>query len=384
MVLTALIPPGLSARGIADIITSLRATDCYEADVRFCVTLPQSDDDVIYDVRLASASGDALSPCRYLTDWSFNSPSGKTSGFSAYFDGHHYRFRNERLQEYHLEWDSVPFMKRGGADGVQATAQFTDLYPAFIAEELQRMCDDSRYRVTVKQGLTFDGRDAIGVESVFMPGGVIASEKSFIFDARSSMPLRIEVESNPGEIAEQTVFVTYEYRLPMNCPPLSEEALMERYPDEFGRYRESNFRIENLAGTAMPAFSLPTTTGERYTYHRGDGFASPTAIVLLDPAAGFNDGVVSGVRAAVDMMPRPADVIWVFNSTDIDAVEAEIPAIRPGEHLLINGRSLARDCGAASLPVIIMADSHGRVKDVSIGFNPDLRNIVLQTMALVD
>lgn len=77
-------------------------------------------------------------------------------------------------------------------------------------------------------------------------------------------------------------------------------------------------------------------------------------------------------------------MIWVFNSTNIDAIESVVASIRPGEHLLMNGKSLARDCGAASLPVVIMTDSAGKVKNVSLGFNKELSNIVLQTMALVE
>ena len=50
----------------------------------------------------------------------------------------------------------------------------------------------------------------------------------------------------------------------------------------------------------------------------------------------------------------------------------------------MNGKSLTRDCGVTSLPVIIMADSDGKVKNVNLGLNRDLGNIVLQTMALTD
>ena len=50
----------------------------------------------------------------------------------------------------------------------------------------------------------------------------------------------------------------------------------------------------------------------------------------------------------------------------------------------MNGKSLARDCGAASLPVVIMTDSSGKVKNVVLGFNNELGKVVLQTMALVD
>ena len=246
------------------------------------------------------------------------------------------------------------------------------------------MDKDSLYTVSVNPNAMFDGRKAIEIKSVMKVSDVTAMEKRFFFDASSMLPLRIDTESNPGQITEQSMLVTYRYPAEMHCPELSETALTESYPEVFEKYRENNFRIENLAGTQLPTFSLPTTTGERYTYHRGDSFASPTVIALLDPTAGFNVELVSAVRDAVDRLPSQTDVIWVFNSTNIDAIEGVVSAIRPGEHLLMNGKSLARDCGAASLPVVIMADSKGKVKNVVLGFNNELGNVVLQTMALVD
>lgn len=386
MVLAALGPLGLSAQGIADVVAALEKTGCYEADARFNVSLPQSENDVVYNVKLSSAPApaDKLSPCSYLTEWSLDTPSGPVKGFSAYFDGHHYRYRNERLQEYHTEWDSIPFMPSGNSAGVQASAQFTDLYPAFIARELSMMEKDGRYAMSVKPDALFDGRKAVEVKAVMTVSDVTAMEKRFFFDASTMLPLRIDTESNPGQITEQSMLVTYSYPAEMHCPELSEAALTESYPEVFEKYRENNFRIENLAGTQLPTFSLPTTTGERYTYHRGDSFAAPTVIALLDPAAGFNAEIVSAVRGAVDRLPAQADVIWVFNSTNIDAIENVVREIRPGEHLLMNGKSLARDCGAASLPVVIMTDSKGKVKNVVLGFNNELGNVVLQTMALVD
>lgn len=107
MVLTASYPLGISAQGIADIVSKLESTGCYESQARFSVTLPQSENDVVYTISLASAPApaDPLAPCDYLTDWSLETPTGTVNGFSAYFNGHHYRYHNERLQEYHMEWD---------------------------------------------------------------------------------------------------------------------------------------------------------------------------------------------------------------------------------------------------------------------------------------
>ena len=386
MVLTALYPLGLSAQGIADIVSRLESVGCYEAEARFSVTLPQCESNVIYTVNLSSAPAptDPLAPCSYLTDWSLETPTGTVKGFSAYFDGHHYRYRNERLQEYHMEWDSVPFRPTGRSAGVQGSAQFADLYPAFIARELKAMTADPRYTVTVSATTAFNGRKAVKVSTTFTVSEVVATEKDFFFDAETMLPLRIDTESNPGQITEQTIFVSYTYPPKMNCPELSDAALTARYPEIFEKYRENNFHIENLAGSPMPTFTLPTTTGERYTHHRGEKFVAPTVIALLDPDSGFNTEIVKAIRGAADSLPKAVDVIWVFNSTNTDAIESVIPSIRPGEHLLMNGKSLTRDCGVTSLPVIIMADSDGKVKNVNLGLNRDLGNIVLQTMALTD
>lgn len=386
MVLTALYPLGLSAQGIADIVSRLESVGCYEAEARFSVTLPQSESDVIYTVNLSSAPAptDPLAPCSYLTDWSLETPTGTVKGFSAYFDGHHYRYRNERLQEYHMDWDSIPFHLTGRSVGVQGSAQFADLYPAFIARELKAMTADPRYTVTVSATTAFNGRKAVKVSTTFTVSEVVATEKDFFFDAETMLPLRIDTESNPGQITEQTIFVSYTYPPKMNCPELSDAALTARYPEIFEKYRENNFHIENLAGSPMPTFTLPTTTGERYTHHRGEKFVAPTVIALLDPDSGFNTEIVKAIRGAADSLPKAVDVIWVFNSTNTDAIESVIPSIRPGEHLLMNGKSLTRDCGVTSLPVIIMADSDGKVKNVNLGLNRDLGNIVLQTMALTD
>ena len=213
--------------------------------------------------------------------------------------------------------------------------------------------------------------------------GVTVMEKEFTFEASTLRPLRIDTESNPGAITEQTVLVDYSYPAAMTCEPINEERLIALYPEVFEKYRESNFRIENLPSTPLPTFSLPTTTGERYTYHRGDSFAAPTVVALLDPSTSFNKDIVKAVRGAVDALPYNADVIWVFNSTNVDAIEEIVPSIRPGEHLLMNGKGLARDCGASSLPVLIMVNKDGVVKNVNLGANNEVQNIVLQTMALM-
>ena len=106
-------------------------------------------------------------------------------------------------------------------------------------------------------------------------------------------------------------------------------------------------------------------------------------VVILDPSAGFSGEIVESVRRAADNLPYEADVVFAFVSTNTDLIESIVPSVRRGEHLLMNARSLARDCGAASLPVIIAVDRSGVVKNVMLGFNKDMENIVLQNMALL-
>lgn len=388
MVLAAICPLSIQAQGtVADISASLKNLHVYNADAKFSVTLPQNDTDVVYDVNLQSIThnDDPYAPCEYLINWTLDAPSGEVKGFSAYFDGNHYRYRDNRLQEYHVTWDSIPFLPSKGTLGVQGAAQFADLLPQYIALELDKMMADPRYTLTVIPDRNFNGRKAVVVRSVMDVNDVTVMEKEFTFDAGMMIPLRIDTESNPGSITEQSVLV--DYTVPtggMGMYSLSEEELIGMYPEVFEKYRESNFRIENLPSTPLPTFSLPTTTGERYTYHRGDKFATPTIIALLDPSTSFNNELISAVRNAVDQLPYTADVIWVFNSTNVDVIEEIIPSIRPGEHALINGKGLARDCGASSLPVIIMVGSDGIVKNVNLGFNNEVENIVLQSMALVN
>ncbi len=387
MVLTALYPLGITAQGIADIARALMDAGIVKATVRFSVTLPQNDTDVTYDIKFIESPSDSdpLFPSRYLIDWSLPTPSGQSTGFSAYFDGNHYRYRDQRLQEYHTEWDSVPFIFSGNRKGIQAQAQFVDLLPRSIGNEILASLSDSTYVYESPAEVTFDGRKATRVKMKRVIGGETAQERTYYFDPYSSLPLRIDTESNPGSITEQSILVDYTYP-PMQPKPMqwSEEMLMERYPEIFEKYRISNFRIENLPGTTLPAFSLPTLSGSRFTHQRGAGLDAPTAIVFIDPAAGFNAELVKSVRDAVDALPGNAQILWAFTVNSRDVIENLVGDRLPqGETVVTGATSLARDCGVAAFPVVVIADREGTVKKVVLGVNKDLSDVVLQNMALI-
>lgn len=365
---------------VGEIVESLRSTECLKATVDFAVSLPQAADDVIYRIDIAALAmpDDRFAPADYLINWIYtNSPSGQVEGFTAYFNGHHYRYSPGRLQEYHAEWDSVPF--RMGDKSVQHTAQFVNLLPWEVADAIAAAATDSRYTLTVGRA-----GDDITLKSAMKIDGVECQSTEYRFDGVDMTLKRSVSENNPGSISEQTVTATYSYPPSItSCLYLSEENLAEKYPDAFGRFRESNFRIENLPGLPLPEITLPTSTRERYIHHRGEAFRAPTVVVLLDPQAGFARETVAKVRAGVDNLPFPADIIWACMGTDIDAAEEAVGQIRPGEHLLVNAASVARDCGVASLPVIVMTRRDGIVGDVELGFNNDLDEIVIQKMTLI-
>ena len=387
MVLTASIPLGLAAQGIADIARSLRNLPCYEAEATFSVTLPQTDTDVAYTLRLSSMAvpADTLAPAAYLIDWSLPTPTGVSEGFTAYFDGNLYRYRDSRLQEYHTEWDSIPFRLTAPGGGVQRSAQFTALLPQFIGAEIEAMSADPRYTLTLDPAKRFDGREVIELSAIMTVGGETVQERRYLFDPDTKLPLRSETESNPSSISEQTIIVSYaDSKTPERCDRMTEEQLVARYPEIFEKFRENNFRIENLRESPLPTFALPTLTGERHVHHRGEAFRQPTVIAIIDPATGsFNDRLIADIRNAVDNASAPADPSFAFATTNADLAEETGGQPRPGETMLLNARSLARDCGATALPVVIVASTDGIVRNVVLGYNKDLSEIVLQSLELL-
>jgi len=381
---------GASAQGISDIIDRLQSVDCYQAEVDYQV-LMSLQDDVRYTVNLTSRAvpSDTLIPCEYVIDWKVDSDNSSSNGFSAYFGGNAYAFRGERLVEYHFAQEPQQFKSRGiGAasiPGVHRQALFINLLPQLIAEDLKDIATSPDYTYTFHSDTIIEGRRSKAVEAVMTMGGEVYREALYAFDYETMLPIFSEFENNPGALAEQTITGKYTYpESELSCKPLNEENLRKIYSEIFDKYRESNYAIENLPGQRIPAFALPTTTAERYVHHAGDGFRAPTLIVLIDPKSTFAEKTVESVRRGVASLPYNADIIWAFVSNNTDEIEAVIPRPEVGEHLLQSAKPLARDCGAASFPVVIFAGKNGTVKDVIVGFNNNMSNIVIEKALSMD
>lgn len=383
IVIAALCAPGLSARGLNDVTERLGALKDYRSEAKVTVQLPQGDD-VNYELTLYStpALSDTLSCADYLIEWKI--PGNDSSeGFTAYFDGNLYRFSDSRLTEYHFLWDSVPFLLGNGRSAVQNNAQFIGYTPAKIAGQLREIMADGNWKYTFSADSVFNGAKADILEAEYSRNGYTGKKLTLVLDPATSVPVYYESENNPTTISEQIITVEYSGAGSEPFPVADEEELIARYPDIFEQFRESNFTVETLRGRPLPTFSLPTLTGERYSYAKGDGFNTPMVILFIDPAVSTASETVAQVRRGISMLPQGASLTVVSKSSDIDGAEAVTGSPAAGENLLMSGRSLARDCGVTSYPTVIFAGKDGKVRDVCIGFNNNLSDIVIEKMTLM-
>lgn len=397
MVIAAIYPLGLMAGGICSIdkgdgkcaadclISKLEGITPFSATARYAVTLPQAEDDVVYTVRLLSEAtpADTLCEARYLIDWELPRPETLSKGFSAYVDGSHYRFNDNKLQEYHFEWDSIPFQV--GKGGVQRNPQFAGLLPQLMARELRGMLADSTFTLRFVPDTVVSGRHVATLIGVQKVRGYEGRYFSALFDPDTARPLKISNEFNPGQISEQSVTVEYTYPEEGDgfiTVPDGEEELIALYPEVFEKFRRSNYRVENLRGAKLPRFSLPTLTSERYTFDASRGFRAPAVVALLDPSVATVEETVARLRKALATGTADADLIMVFTSGNPDTIEEITGPSRRGEYVLLSGRSLARDSGVTVFPTVLVCGRDGTVTEVILGFNRNLAENVIQAVAL--
>ena len=395
LMITSLVFPGRMAGENGSLFSAeparafLSAADCldragrYSGEVKYSVALPMADDDVVYNIRLSSADcpSDTLLGFSYLIDWQLpvNEGADTVAGFTDYYPGHLYIYRDRRLREYHHDWDSIPFGGKSG--GVQRSGQFVDLFPRIIAARLREMASDSTYTLSVARG-NVEGAPALLLKARRILNGQECLQSEYSLDPSTLMPLRISSLFNPGMLGEQEVTALYgASSLP--APPAAEEEIIALYPTIFDRYRTSNYSVETLRGEPMPGFALPTLTGERYMRNKGDRFPNPTVVALLDPDVDTTAETVALLRRALDRLPSQTDLIFAFKSSDIDTVEALTGRLRPGEICLLSAAPLVRSTGANAFPAILLCDADGTVSSVILGFSSTLADNLTSSAALL-
>jgi hypothetical protein len=398
MVIAAACLPGeiLGKTGLLDVCEALEAPTQVAAKVSYSVTLPSNEQEISYIIEFAAEQtpDDRLLGYNYHIHWQLPTPTGLTEGFNAYFSGHCYRYRDNRLTEYHRDWDSIPFIAAPAPQtaptqrrsGVQRTGQFVNLLPWSLADELRAMMADTSYTITVsgpKPSAEF-ATDCIDIQATQLLNDLVCKEYELQVDALTGLPLRLSTLYNPSMLGEQEVVAEYSYTpAPAIAPVRTEAELIAIYPDVFANCRTSNFSIENLRGKPLPEFALPTTTGERYFHAKADTFVNPTIIAILDPAVASTEAVIATLRQTVDRLPRQTDLVLMFLSNDIDQIESIAGRLRIGEANLISAAPFARDCGANAYPTFLLCDSSATVSAVLLGDSSTLAEQLLQQAALL-
>ena len=381
----AIVPLSSYALDFEELADRLANYSDYNATAKYEVLLPTSQYPVVYDVVLISDKNcvsDSLAPATYLIEWSLAKDGNTSEGFSAYFDGNHYRYRDQRLQEFHAERDAIAFNPTGRlSDGVQNQAQFCDLLPQYIGQTFANMKVDSTYKYTFHPDTVIDGRKCVAVDGTRSFKGIEALEFVYVFDRETLEPVMSEFDSNPGQISEQIITATYGVNKDARKTAGSEDELIALYPEVFEKYRESSFRLENMTGRRLPAFSVPSVGGERYTHSKDSKFDVPTVIALLDAETGMVAEIVESLREAIDALPMRAELILAFTNNKVELIESAVGEVRQGEHLLMSARGLARDLGVTATPVILICDRSATVKDLAIGYNNDIADFVIQSTA---
>lgn len=353
---------------------------CFRAGARYEVLMPNAENPISYNVDITQivAPSDSLMPCRYLIGWN-GAGGGDTQGFATYFDGNFFRYHGGRLSEYHAADGVAPFAPDGNAmRGVQRTEMFASLLPVQLQQLMQDMATDTAYTYSVSRG---DG-GAFEVRGSHSFRGYKSRDFVYRFNSQG-LPEFIEIITNPEMQSEQTITATYSYAdSTVRCPDIDEAYVAGLYPRIFEKFRRDSFSLEALRGEPLPAFSAPTLTRERYSRARGDAFAVPTVIAVLDSSVDNTDRVVSDLRAAVGSLPFAADLVLAFTDKDAETIESITGPLRQGEFILTSARSLARDCGVADTPAIIFCRTDGTVGDIHIGRNNNLRQIVIQKASL--
>lgn len=362
-----------SATDISEILDVWSQPRCYNATAEYSIWMPQRDDAVKYTIKLSQrppAGNSALMPCDYIIEWEYRGGETPTIGFSAYTDGHHYRFNGHgKINEYDVKTDSASFHAKRPYASVQRAAQFVSLLPAAAALEISDLISDTAWVANIKE-------NTLIVEMLHSRD--VVNRRRYTLGP-DSLPISILIENNIGAISEQSVEVSY---TPSNddCNPVSEEMLSQRFPEQFAHLRPSNYTINNLEGQPLPRIALLTPTGERYLHNRGDGFRRPTIVALLDADNPTAPQTVNALRDAIGESSVPADLIFAILQPDIYTTEDLLGTLYPGEHHLMGARTWANDVGADQFPTFIVCNDKGFVTKVIVGENKDIIPIVIETL----
>lgn len=361
------------AQTLDDVISKLENFDNRQTKVRYEVSLPSVSDPVVYEIELIEQMpGDEYSPAHaYIIDWTLPRGEKTSHGFNAYFDGNHFRYRDTRLQEYHVTEDSIPFTGQGG--GVAMTAQFADMLTSSIARKLRSMENDTTFQSN------FDPK-TLTLSGVQRVQGYDALEYTYVFDSETGLPQTIDMVYNPASISEQIVTATFTLMETSGQPVIDEDYLIGRYGDVFEKYRNSNFRAENLIDTQLPTFTYVDSTSQRKSHVRGENDLSTLSVlVFIDDQVAGNDAIIETLRYAAAQLPLPVGLVYAVKN---DNRSLPKDGLRDNESRVSRSSELIRQCGVTSYPTLmIVSRGDGTVRQVHVGRDIDADSLAQEILS---
>ena len=252
-----------------------------------------------------------------------------------------------------------------------------------MARRFAEMAADSTYIFTVTADTVYSGSPATVLKGVRRISGYDCAEYVYVLDNATMLPRHISLETNPGQIGEQSIAADYGTTVSPRLSAFTIDALTALESDAFGKYRESTFSLDNLPGRPLPRISAPALDGTRYDHASGARFAAPTVLVFAETSVGSTPQLVSDIRRALAAAPRQIDVVWAFLDQRPDDIEAVTGSAQPGETVLRHAGGAARDCGAGAVtPVLVFVNTDGTVSDFIRGYNRDIASDVITKATL--
>ncbi len=355
-----------------DLLKNIGDIEGYSTKVEYTVTQPMKEDDVKYNafIEWKTNPGDTIQQCQTLIEYSLENNPEKS--FECYFDGNFYRFDNGKFREYHWTHDSIPL---SGASAVQRMGLFNELLPTTIIHTIISEGNNPASHIKFHPDTLINGNKANVVSIITEHLGSIVREINIVFDPKNNTPIYYERTNNIGQLAEQTMNARFSNTSILPLKSLSEQILTTKYPDIFSQYRISTYGVTQLKDKIMPNFSLPTSRKSRYQW--STPLQHPTILVFIDPNAGMTQDAMTEIRKATEYFPATIDVLWVVNTNNEDDI-ANISENLNNEQILTSGKRLASDCGITGFPTLLFINKDGKISDMQIGFNNELKDIVIQ------
>lgn len=353
----------------------------YSAQVEFLITLPITEQDVKYNVKIYSipALNDSILPIRYLIE---ATDTAYRKSIYAYFDGNCFNFSGGKFREYHWHEDSLPFRSttfRGrNLAGIHKSGLFATLIPELLTEQIAISSDNPYNKVSLVTDTLVYGKKSNVLKIDEYINGIIAREMKFITNSDTKEPIHYEIITSPGTAGEQTIEATFTSI--NDTAEINEPALIARYEDIFSTYRTSNFSASTLSGKKLPPFNLPSLTGERYAWDSSSN--SPTIATFLDSEDSLTQETIVAISQAIEALPFNVTALWLFTDKDTENIKHTTTSLHESSGILLNAKHLATQCGITSTPTILIIDSRGTIKDVIIGYGNNLESEVMQRMLL--